>query len=427
MEKEAAGQGEMTEIEKKFLLLLVVPFVMVLVFFYTMLSLSARGLIKEVHRLSVAQAETTSLVLSFAAAHLLEESVDKLRRFTEVLFQQDKVIYVALLKDGKLLYWNSKYEGFLPIEPGTPRVRIFSTPAGSMLELKSSVPSSGSFFEIYIGYEFEIIDKVKSASRRNLIYLLLLSFLLISLSYLYVLRTSRLFLERERELLREREEKERFKEMSLLAGALSHEIKNPLNSLYLTLQMLEQELEDATLKEYVRTMKGELRRLNSSVESHMGFLRMRPVKRPADLKKVAEEALEALGQELKGGGIKIHLLGEPVEVETDVNLLKTVIINLLKNSVEAGATSIEVETGSSGSVAYIEVRDNGPGIKEEQLPQVFKPYFSTKLKGTGIGLTLSKRIMETLGGSLSLENLPGGGLKVLIALPKGGEDADSSD
>ncbi len=417
----------MTEIEKKFLLLLVVPFITVLLFLYAMLSLSARGLIREAHRLSVAQAETTSLVLSFAAVHLLEESVDKLKRFMEVLFQQDRVIYVALMKDGNLLYWNSKYEGFLPIEPGTPQVRIFSTPAVSILELKSSVTSGGSVFEIYIGYDFEIIDKVKNASRRNLLYTLMLSFFLISLSYLYVLRISKLFLERERELLREREEKERFKEMSLLAGALSHEIKNPLNSLYLTLQVLEQELEDDRLKEYVRTMKGEVRRLNSSVESHMGFLRMRPLKSPVNLMEVAKEALEALAQELKDKGIKAHLLGDPVEAETDANLLKTVIINLLKNSAEAGATSIEVETGGSDSMVYIEVRDNGPGIEEGQLPQVFKPYFSTKQKGTGIGLTLSKRIVETLGGSISLENIPGGGLRVLITLPKGGENAHSSD
>lgn len=416
----------MERLERKFFALLILPFFVVLVFFYLVSSFNSKFIIRESQRLAYAQAETTSLVLKIASKDLLNQGEKNLEKFLNFLFHQEKVIYIALLKNGKLLFWNSKFEGYLPIEPETPAKRIISTPIGSLLELKSVVKRGSDEFEIFIGYDFSVVDVIGKTTRRNLFLLVLAASLLLLLTYIYVLRVSRMFLKKEKELLREREEKERFKEISLLIGAISHEIKNPLNSLYITLQVLERELgEDAG--EYLRAMKQELKRLNETVNSHLGFLRMRPVKRLENLEGILLEAIKALKEELDSEKVQVKLeVGEELKFLTDKNLLKTVIINLIKNSIEAGATEITIEGKKKDGKILLIIKDNGPGIAEEKIKEVFKPYFTTKSKGTGVGLTLSRRILEALGGKIELENLTPRGLAVKMEF-SGGENADSSN
>lgn len=229
---------------------------------------------------------------------------------------------------------------------------------------------------------------------------------------------------------------------SLFAG-FAHEIRNPLSTISLNLQLVEEDLHDAETQRDKRTrkrvqvLKSEVARLQAILDEFLRFARMPELsKEPTDLDAFVRDLVEFHAPEMKNGGIALRSLSEPrlPRVDVDKAQLRAAIVNLLKNSKEACSEGDEVivtvrrdpnVSGAKVRGVTISVADTGPGMPAEVREKAFRPYFSTKKTGTGLGLPTVKRIIEEHGGSVSLSSELGKGTLFTLWLPIAAEGADA--
>ncbi len=213
-----------------------------------------------------------------------------------------------------------------------------------------------------------------------------------------------------------------------LLARLAHEIRNPLSSLDIHVQLLEEDLGQLSsparesVNGRLEIIHGELHRLESIVEN---FLRLAGPSaldlEPVELDKLVHHVCDLLRAEARARQIDLQVLGEtpgPRLLADPVRLtqaLMNVIINALQAVERAGR--IEVTLAAEPGAIRIEVRDNGPGIPEERLAAIFDPYFTTKPEGTGLGLWIAHKIVTAHGGKLQADNPPGRGARFAIRLP----------
>jgi signal transduction histidine kinase len=225
---------------------------------------------------------------------------------------------------------------------------------------------------------------------------------------------------------------ERATAMGRLASALAHEIRNPLNSIGLTIDHVRTRLgpEDperrAEFSSLLATLKSELTRLNRLVGDFLST--GQPAKldpRPCDVGAVVRETAALVEHKARDQAIGVELDvadGLPATV-ADPELLKTCFLNLALNAFEAmprgGRLRISVrrdETARPPAIAVL-VSDSGVGMSSEAAASAFAPYFSTKETGVGLGLALVRRIVEGHGGTVALDSAPGRGTTVRLLLP----------
>ena len=220
--------------------------------------------------------------------------------------------------------------------------------------------------------------------------------------------------------------------VTALAAGLAHEIKNPLAGLKGAADLLAREAGAGPLADYATVIAREAGRLDDLVRGLLDLARPRPpVRRPVDLHVLLDELL--LLATAGAPGITVARRYDPSlpELPVDRDQLVQVLLNLLKNAVEAmaGAGTLTVATGlalglSTGSaatgrrtMAQVVVEDEGPGFAPEVLDRPFTPFLTTKAQGTGLGLPLARRLTEAHGGLLELGRRPGGGARVRVLLP----------
>ena len=381
---------------KKVVILFSIPFFLMVIFYFYFFSYVNKKNQERVLMLSMSQAKLTSAFISVAGNHLLESGEKSLESFLSGLLEREDVIYVAVVKEGKLIFWDSVYSGYLPIEKGKSP-RLVPSPIGSILEIKSILNKG---YEVYIGFDFSLLDEIRKRAFTNflVVFLFLLFFSSLALGYMLYINT--LYFRKEKELLKERQEKERFKELSMLAASLSHELKNPINNLYLNLQLLEGKVREENARKYLSVVKDQARRLSSIVETHLSLVRLSPRLRKVNLREVLSSLISE----------KIELImEEEFQMRTDPQLLHIAISNLIRNSEEAGASRIWIRVLRG----RIEVEDDAGGVNKEELSKIFSPFYSGKREGTGIGLALVRRIIEALGGRIKGEN-GDKGLKIIM-------------
>ncbi len=222
------------------------------------------------------------------------------------------------------------------------------------------------------------------------------------------------------------QENEREITAGALASGLAHEIRNPLTSLKMAAQMLVMQLEDFPEEQKrARKVVEECDRLHRITTRFLGKKRKELSKKQADLNKIIERVVDLASQEARKKNVRIGLelaTGMP-PLMIDSEKIEQVIWNLVKNgvdvSVAGGAVLVKSFLNHDGvrQKAVVRVEDNGPGFDEEAAKFAFKPFYTTKPDGIGLGLAISWEIVNRHGGDLKIGNRPGGGAFIEMALP----------
>jgi signal transduction histidine kinase len=215
--------------------------------------------------------------------------------------------------------------------------------------------------------------------------------------------------------------------LGTFASGLAHEVRNPLNSIGLQLSLLERrivrvdESVGREMKDLTRIIHEEVQRLNGLVEDFLLFSRAdRLEHRPGDLPALVDEVVQLLAPEASALGVKVRRfrIGRKApRLDMDAEKMKQVVINLLRNAFEAmpNGGEVQVETGIVDGKARLVVRDTGPGLPEGV--DVFELFFTTKPKGTGLGLPIVQQIVLQHGGEIAARSEPGKGATFTISLP----------
>jgi signal transduction histidine kinase len=222
--------------------------------------------------------------------------------------------------------------------------------------------------------------------------------------------------ELEVRLVRASELNARLKEMNLAAAGLAHETKNPLNIIRGLAQMLSKQAQSSPeLQQQSDGIIAQTDRVTAQLNEFINYSRPREVRRTAvNLNSVVSEVVRALGFDLEEKNLRLQVAPGMPSVEADERLLRQALFNLLLNAVQAVPAGGEIQIGAeklNATEARLEIRDNGPGVPPEQREEIFKPYFTTTERGTGLGLAVVHQIVLAHGWEIAcLANEPRGAL-----------------
>ena len=213
-----------------------------------------------------------------------------------------------------------------------------------------------------------------------------------------------------------------------MTSMMAHEIRNPLSSVLLNLELLEDEIDGYAgadtdeAHDLLGSVLTQIRRVEGTIREYLAIARTPKVALTlGDINAVVREQVDFMRAELEMTGIAIHMdLSEAVpSVRLDPEQLSNVVLNLLKNSMEAmpGGGSLHVSTGALDASVTIRVRDTGQGMTPEQCEQVFEPLYTTKDKGMGMGLAYVQQVVRDHRGEISCVSNGGSGATFTIELP----------
>jgi two-component system sensor histidine kinase HydH len=244
-----------------------------------------------------------------------------------------------------------------------------------------------------------------------------------SLSRQVELKTEEL-LESQERLLRS----ERFAAVGEAAAYVSHEIKNPLMVIGGLASQVERRFpDDPAVQEKLGIIQKEARRLESFLGELRDFLRpAQPRRQEVDVNQVIHEVKALMGDAVKDKGVSLveRLAPNLPPIEADPNQLKQVLVNLVKNALEATDKKgkIRLSSGAQDAQVWFAVQDTGKGMPEDVLEKIFHPFYTTKDKGTGLGLAVINKIVNDHHGTITVDSVAGSGSTFTVRLPR--KDAD---
>jgi two-component system, NtrC family, sensor kinase len=208
-----------------------------------------------------------------------------------------------------------------------------------------------------------------------------------------------------------------------LAAGLAHEIRNPLAGIAGVIEVISRDLPSTSPAcAVIKDVRQEIAQINRILTDLLETARPHPPQvRVSNLNTTVEHAVMLARQQVLSKPIKIELQKSPdlPEVEHDSDQIHQVLLNLLLNAVQAmdGAGTVRVEIGSRDDFASVTVSDTGRGIPEQHLSHIFRPFYTTKGNGTGLGLSLARRIVEEHYGRIEVASVVGKGSKFEVLLP----------
>lgn len=224
--------------------------------------------------------------------------------------------------------------------------------------------------------------------------------------------------------------REQYTEIAVLAGGLAHEIKNPLSTIRLNLQLLAEDLADSTTirdqraLQKIRTVERECQRMQDILEDFLRFSRvgiedLRTTS--CDLNAVVQEMMDFVAPQAADLGIELvpYFHSNLPHVQLDCELFKQALLNLLlnaQNAMPAGG-QIVLQTQPVNDSVQLDVIDSGVGIAPEAVSEIFRPFFSTRKDGSGLGLPTTRKIIEAHKGTITVQSEVGKGTRFTLTLP----------
>jgi two-component system sensor histidine kinase HydH len=222
--------------------------------------------------------------------------------------------------------------------------------------------------------------------------------------------------------------RERYQEVASLAGGLAHEIRNPLSTIGMLLELMSEDLADAAsprdrrLSNRLQTVQTECQRLENILNAFLQFARVGEMSLvESDLNQLVREFVDFYKPDALEHRIEIspHLASDLPPVCVDRSLFRQMLLNLARNAQQAmpGGGLIELQTRLVDGCVQLAIIDNGAGIDEITRSKLFQTFFSTKTSGSGLGLATVRKIVEAHHGTITCDSEPGRGTRFLISFP----------
>jgi len=229
-------------------------------------------------------------------------------------------------------------------------------------------------------------------------------------------------------------------ELSKLTGGLAHEIKNPLSTIKLTLDLVSEELEESRAvrsgpkhaggnnrglqraQRKIAVIQKEANRLEQILEDFLHYIGRTELRLVSmDINELVGDMIDFYSPQAHSHSVTIRqgLFHEPLICKIDADMLKQVILNLFINAQQAMTNDSElmIRTDRQKDNAVIQISDTGRGIPPDQLPHIFDAYYSSRPRGSGLGLPTAKKIVEAHNGTITVDSEPGKGTSFTIKLP----------
>jgi len=334
-------------------------------------------------------------------------------------FTERDIAYFAVRKSKeKLLDWETKYEGFLPIFNHYPTksisLRKIQTPIGLIYELSFKFPSKELQIEpeaMTLGIQQTYSLLAKKVYLRYFLLIDLLIAIIIFLYYLKIIKYNLTAINKEKKLLNEQRDKEYFMSLSTLSLGISHEIKNPLNTLSLIFENISlNKQKPKKIDPLIKEGKEEINRLIRLSNSFNLLLQKEKQDKSSwdiyrfDIAKIVDKSIKITKRAFSTKILFDIKIKEPLYIRGNMELTLLMLNNLLKNSCESSGTDglVEVSLNKNDNY-YLEIKDTGGGFKEK-LEVLQKPFKTNKKGNLGIGLFIIKKVLDFHNWKLKILN-----------------------